>query len=191
MADMRASDWITIGIAGLIIIACLFGTMVLIAAWPHIVSMVSKLGGRMAEEGRARAAYRQRVYDRQHMSSQKVSRALFPDDSSWRSPALDRTSEQTGSGGAFHVPALWEQLGTLSDDELLDILARVKDANGNPKYADSRIAKFIGGRVEDRTNQVRDVRGTELPPPKAPAVLRVRDNGTERLIAKYGDKHPA
>jgi hypothetical protein len=83
---------------------------------------------------------------------------------------------------------LWEQLEQLSDDELLDVFARMRDASGNPKYADSRIAKFIGGRVEDRTNQVRDVRGSVPPPPKPQPVLRVRDNGHERLIDKYGPR---
>jgi hypothetical protein len=121
-----------------------------------------------------------------HMSSRAPVPAIERNDSSRRSYAVEQGSEQAGSDDAFRVPALWEQLEQLSDDELLDILARVKDANGNPKFADSRIAKFIGGRVEDRTNQVRDVRGSAPPPPKPPAVLRVRDNGHERLIAKYG-----
>lgn len=182
MADMRLSDWITILLTGGTLLLCLFGVVILIAAWPHIVSIVS----RMTEEGRARRAYRQRVYERDHMSSGKVSRTLFPIGSSHRSYAMEQGLEPSGTQTGNPVPAIWEQLGTLSDDQLLDILARVKTPTGEYKYADSRIAKFVGGRVEDRVAQVRDVRGTEPPPPKPAAVLRVRDNGMERLIAKYG-----
>lgn len=182
MADMRASDWLEIGKAGAILLACLFGTMALIAAWPHIVSTVSGLGARARAEGEARRAYRQRVYDHEHMSSNKVSRALFPNEGNGCSYAVEQGSDQT----AFHVPAIWEQLEQLSEDELLDALSRVRASDGSPRFADSRIAKFIGGRVEDRVKQVRDVRGTDAPAPKPRAVLRVRDNGLERLIDKYG-----
>ena len=126
-----------------------------------------------------------------HMSSRATVPTPPENNRSWRSPAVDRTSEPSGTQYGNSVPPLWEQLERLSDDELLDVLARVNDANGNPKYADSRIAKFIGGRVEDRTNQVRDVRGSVPPPPKPQQTLRVRDNGIERLIAKYGDKPAA
>jgi hypothetical protein len=103
-----------------------------------------------------------------------------------RSYAVEQGSEQAGTEGAFQVPTIAELLERLSEDDLLAELARMKDASGNPKYADSRIAKFIGGRVEDRIAQVRDVRSSEPPPPKPQALLRVRDNGMERLIAKYG-----
>jgi hypothetical protein len=186
MADMRLDDWLIIfGTAGKLLLI-LIGGFFLIVLWPRIVSSVSRFHARMTEEGAARRAYRQRVYDHQHMSSNKVSRTLFPIEGNARSYAVEHGSEQDGTGGMFRFPSLWEQLGTLSDDELLDILARVKDANGNPKYADSRIAKFIGGRVEDRVAQVRAVRGTEPPPPKPQPLLKVRDNGMERLIAKYG-----
>jgi hypothetical protein len=183
MADMRLDDWIVIGVTALKLLAILVGGFFLIVLWPHIVSSVSGAKERMTQEGAARRAYRQRAYN---MSSQERSHIYDPITSSHRSYAVEPTLEPAGTDDGNSVPALWEQLGTLSEDELLDILARVKDANGNPKFADSRIAKFIGGRVEDRVAQVRDVRGTESPPPKPPALLRVRDNGMERLIAKYG-----
>lgn len=186
MADMRLDDWITIGATALKLVAFGLSVMILIAAWPHIVSIVSRLSARARNEGAARRAYRQRVYDRALMPSRTAIAGVVPSGGSDYSAALDRTSEHAGSVAAFPVPALWEQIGTLSDDDLLDVLARVKAADGKPKYADSRIAKFIGGRVEDRVAQVRDVRGTEPPPPKPDTLLRVRDNGLERLIAKYG-----
>lgn len=36
--------------------------------------------------------------------------------------------------------------------------------DGSYKYAESRIAKFIGGRTEDRIAQVRAIRGVVVPP---------------------------
>jgi hypothetical protein len=159
MADMRLSDWITIFLALGTTILCLFGSVLLIAAWPRLVSIVSRVKTRMAEEGAARRAYRQRVYN---MSSNKVSHTLFPIEGSHRSYAVEQGSEQPGTGGAFHVPPLWEQLGTLSDDELLDILARVVDEDGEPRFAESKIGRFVGGRLEDRIAQVRAVRGVEV-----------------------------
>lgn len=180
MVDMQLIIYSLIG-AGILAAIALIGSNM-----SAIVSIVSRVHERMTEEGAARRAYRQRVYDHEHMSSQKLSRTLFPIDGNSRSYAAEPTSEPDGTPSPFPVPTLWEQLGTLSDDELLDILARVQDANGIPKFADSRIAKFVGGRVEDRVAQVRDVRGSAPPPPKPPALLRVRDNGIERLIAKYG-----
>jgi hypothetical protein len=81
-----------------------------------------------------------------------------------RSYAAERLQEPSGTGGAEPVPDLWEHLGTLADDQLLDILARATMPDGTYKYAESRIAKFIGGRVEDRIAQVRAVRGIVAPP---------------------------
>src|SRR5262245_50939059 len=76
-----------------------------------------------------------------------------------RSDAAERPTERLGTGGGNTVPALAEHLGTLADDQLLAELALVVTEAGAFKYAESRIAKFIGGRVEDRIAQVRAVRG--------------------------------
>lgn len=101
-----------------------------------------------------------------------------------RSYAVEQGAEQVGTGSMEHVPSLVEQLEQLSDDALLDILARVQDEDGEARFAESRIGRFIGGRLEDRIAEVRKVRGV-LPPPAPPErVLRVRDNGLERLIAR-------
>lgn len=176
------------------IVGSLFCVSVIGILWTQraaIVSIVSGISARARAEGEARRAYRQRVYDHEQMSSEKVSRALFPINGNSGSPALDRTSELSGSAGAFLSPTIAELLEQLSDDELLTELAQVRDANGNPKYADSRIAKFIGGRTEDRVTQVRDVRGKAPPPPRPAPQLRVRADGIERLIDKYGSRRPA
>jgi hypothetical protein len=191
MADMRLGDWITIFATLGTLVLCLFAGVILIAAWPRIVSTVLSIGARARAEGAARRAYRQQVYDRALMPSRAAIAGIVPSDGSNRSYAVEPSWDRDGSPAAFQTPTIAELLEQLSDDDLLAELALMKDANGNPKYADSRIAKFIGGRVEDRVAQVRDVRGTEAPPPKRAAQLRVRDNGHERLIAKYGDKRPA
>lgn len=67
------------------------------------------------------------------------------------------------------------------DDMLLDILAQLAGADGDYRFAESRVAKFIPGRVEDRLAQVRAVRDTTPPPPPG-RQLRVRDEKGERLI---------
>jgi hypothetical protein len=63
MSDLRLSDWVNIilwllGIGGFMIVVVL-----LLIAWPHIVSIVSSIGAKARAEGEARRAYRQRVYD--------------------------------------------------------------------------------------------------------------------------------
>jgi hypothetical protein len=67
--------------------------------------------------------------------------------------------EQAGTRSAEALPDLVEQLGNVTDDTLLDILSHVRTADGEYRYAESRIARFIGGRTEDRIAQVRQARG--------------------------------
>jgi hypothetical protein len=98
-----------------------------------------------------------------------------------RSDAVERSTEPSGTEDGNVVPDLVEQLSALDDDALLDILARIHDADGEYRFAESRVAKFIPGRVEERLDQVRKVRHTEKPP--APGrVLRVHDQAGERVI---------
>lgn len=68
-------------------------------------------------------------------------------------------TEQAGTIDRNSVPDLAEQIGNTPDDDLLDILAQVRTVTGEYRYAESRIARFIGGRVEDRITQVRAARG--------------------------------
>jgi hypothetical protein len=67
------------------------------------------------------------------------------------------------------------------NDVLLNLLAQLTDAEGDYRFAESRVAKFIPGRVEDRLSQVRAVRDTTPPPPPR-RHLRVKDDHGERLI---------
>jgi len=98
------------------------------------------------------------------------------------SHAAERSWELLRTEAGNDVPDLVEQLEALDDDSLLDLLAQLCDEDGEWRFAESRVAKFIPGRVEDRLAQVRDVRGTEKPVPPG-RVLRVRDSGDERVIS--------
>lgn len=95
--------------------------------------------------------------------------------------AAEPFAELTRTVGAELVPYLAELLSDLDDDQVLEVLARVTDSDGDPRYAESTIAKFIPGRVADRLDQVRAVRGT-APPPPVGRVLKIRDSAGERLI---------
>lgn len=98
-----------------------------------------------------------------------------------RSDAVEPGTEPSGTEAGNAVPDIVEQLEALDDDALLDILALLRDDEGEYRFAESRVAKFIPGRVEDRLSQVRDIRHTEKPAPPG-RVLRVRDNSGERVI---------
>lgn len=95
--------------------------------------------------------------------------------------AVERRREPLGTAGAEPVPDLVERLSDLDDDTILGLLAQVQNEDGEYRYAESRIAKFIPGRVEERLAQVRAVRGTDKPLPPG-RTLRVRDGGGERII---------
>jgi hypothetical protein len=48
--------------------------------------------------------------------------------------------------------------------------------------AESRVGRFIGGRLEDRIDQVREVRGVDPAPAPPGRQLRIRDEHGEHLI---------
>ncbi len=74
-------------------------------------------------------------------------------------------------------------LGTLSETALLDILACVRQ-DDTWAFAESRIGKFIPGRVEDNIARVRAVRG-EAGAASSPArVIRV-DGGKGELVVDW------
>lgn len=98
-----------------------------------------------------------------------------------RSYAAEPGREPSGTEDGNPVPDIVERLEALDDDQLLDILALLRDDQGEYRFAESRVAKFIPGRVEDRLTQVRDIRHTEKPLPPG-RVLRVRDTAGERVI---------
>ena len=109
--------------------------------------------------------------------------ALPQNDGNARSDAVEPDREQSGTEDGNRVPSLVAQLEQLSDEALLDILARLKTPAGEDRFADSRIGKFIGGRVEDRVEQVRAVRAKPAPaPPGRTIPVRDRAGGGEHLL---------
>jgi len=108
-------------------------------------------------------------------------------DRNWPSDAVEQGREPLGTGNGNSVPDPVALLEQLSDDELLAILARVKLPTGGERFADSRIAKFIGGRVEDRVEQVRVVRAKPAPQPQGRAIpVRERGGAGEHLLTIEG-----
>jgi len=98
---------------------------------------------------------------RPNMSSQAPIPLAHQSEREHRSDAAEQPMERP-AGTSFHsVIAFLEQL---DDDGRLDILAQLRDEDGEWLYAESRVAKFIGGRTEDRISQVREVRGIPDPP---------------------------
>lgn len=115
------------------------------------------------------------------------SRVLVPESSQntaeQRSHAAERLAEQLGTDDGNTFRDIAEQIADADDDALLDILAQARDADGAYRFAESRIGRFIGGRLEDRIAQVRAARGVAASPAPQSRLLRVRDNGApERYI---------
>lgn len=115
----------------------------------------------------------------------KAVPALGENSQERRSYAVEQDREPSGTPSLFPVPAVVERLERASDDELLTILAQLQTPEGDERFADSRIAKFIGGRIEDRVAQVRAVREKQAPQPAQPArAIPVRERGrSEHLLA--------
>jgi hypothetical protein len=86
-------------------------------------------------------------------------------------------------GNAFPTEqAVIAFLGTCSDAALLDILAQVKQGD-SWAFAESRIGKFIPGRVEDNIASVRQARGAAAPDaPDAPPARIIRVNGGDHEL---------
>jgi hypothetical protein len=74
-------------------------------------------------------------------------------------------------------------LGTCSDAALLDILAQVKQGE-QWAFAESRIGKFIPGRVEDNIALVRQARGAPAPDPPPARIIRV-NGGEHELVVDW------
>jgi len=121
-----------------------------------------------------------RLWDRLIMSRAVGVPGNESRDGEHRSDAAELGRELSGTRGRELVPALAEQLAALDDAELLEVLALIETEDGY-RFAESRIAKFIPGRVEDRLDQVRAARGTTPEPPPG-RVLKVRDQAGERVI---------
>lgn len=154
--------------------------MMLIAGWPMIAQL-------------AHAARRRylvitwpdlvtRLAD-DHMSTSEGVPDFAENSSSRRSDAVEHDREQPGTAPVFRRSDGIAWLEQQSDDALLDILAALQTADGDERFSDSRIAKFIGGRIEDRIAQVRDARAKDAPMPIPPRAIPVRPRaGEERIL---------
>jgi hypothetical protein len=169
MADMRASDWLTIGIAGAILLACLFGTMVLIAAWPHIVSSLSRIGGRMAEEGRARRAYRQRMYN---MSSSVQSEPV---------PRVVPGAVPVPSTGAttIDIPSLARNL---TEAQYVELGARLVDRRGKPVFSGKKLYTLAGGNHDEFLASMRRWRGEDTNDEETPYITPIVGRPTRAVF---------
>lgn len=115
--------------------------------------------------------------------------AIVPQSSAKETEQRPYAMGQAGNGpeqaaGSMFLSVV-RYLEQCDDDTRLDILAQMCDANGAWLYAESRVARFIGGRVEDRIAQVREARGIEAEQPPG-RLLRVKDDQGERLIPMEG-----
>lgn len=154
--------------------------MMLIAAWPTIAQL--------AHAARRRYLvitwpdFVARVAD-DDMSTSAGVPAIEQNDGSRRSAAVEHDREQPGTAPVFRRSEGIAWLEQMSDDELLDILAMLETANGDERFSDSRIAKFIGGRIEDRIAQVRDTREKDAPAPTPLRAIPLRPRtGDDRVL---------
>jgi len=158
--DLGLYDYLMIAVYGIVFVLVVLAGMGIVAAWPVI-----------AQFGRASfqrffvfewSGLPDRIAD---MSSSSVQNDAGEYRGSSRSDAVEPTTEQWGTAPVFPPSAVIATLEQLDDDALLDILAQVKK-DGGERFTDSRIAKFIGGRIEDRVAQVREARAKSAPPAK-------------------------
>lgn len=101
------------------------------------------------------------------------------------SDAVEQAGNGAGTGIGNAVPgSLFGRINALPEGELLGMLALLTDADGNWRYAESRLAKFAGGRVIDRMAEIRAVRGEPEPEPAEPEgrAIPMRDATGERMV---------
>lgn len=131
------------------------------------------------------------VYHREraagHMSTSAAVPAFEENRAERHSDAVERlgNSPEHEDGNTFPevVPSsLVARVAALPHEELVGMLAILKDADGEWRYAESRLAKFAGGRVEDRIAEIRALRGTLAPPPPG-RTLTIRANGVEHRVS--------
>lgn len=176
MADFGLADLFLIFKVGGVIVACIIGGIFAIAAWPKIVRGLAAL---FDADNERRPLVRFVRAAGEDMSSSAPDNSFVPNSAERRSYAVEPTTEQSGTVPVFPPSAVIATLEQLDDDALLDILAQVKK-DGGERFTDSRIAKFIGGRIEDRVAQVRDVRAKSAPPKQPDArqlTIRSRAEG--------------
>lgn len=104
------------------------------------------------------------------------------------SAAVEQGGNEAGTLARNIVPgSLVGRMNDLPDSELFGALALLTDPSGAWRFADSRLARFAGGRVSDRLDEIRALRNeagpaTEPPPP---AGMHITPYAHRRTRAKY------
>lgn len=102
------------------------------------------------------------------------------------SAAVEQDGNEWEQDGGIAVPgSLVARVQAMPEGELMGMLALLTDENGDWRYSDSRLAKFAGGRVADRMEQIRELREGVRPsePPEPKRAIPMRHNGSERMVA--------
>lgn len=101
--------------------------------------------------------------------------------------AAEQPAEQAGTEGRELFRTLAEQLSALSEDDRLTVYALMIDDDGEYIYADSRIGRMSGGRLEDRIAQVRNVRGAPTSAKPAAYVTPIAGRPTKAAFFETDD----
>ncbi len=104
------------------------------------------------------------------------------------SDAAEQPRNSPGTAIGNRVPEdgndLPAQLAGLDPDALLELLASIPgDGEDGYRWSPSAIGRFVGGRLQDRIDRVRELRGETDPVPEpAPPVRMLRLDGGRREI---------
>jgi hypothetical protein len=122
-----------------------------------------------------------------HYVAPPVEHGSFPNagtpDGKAENGAGNAPEPRTGNGVPNRIDLLARALATLDDDGVLEVLTTIRNPDGSWRYAESRIGKFAPGRLEDRIEQVRRIRGTDPAPkpPPGPQFEQVGPNSFRRV----------
>lgn len=142
MVDFQFLGYTAIGVAILAAIAIIGSNM------SAIVSIVSRVHERMAEEGAARRAYRQRVYN---MSS-AVQKEPVP-------PSVPGAVPVHGTAAtAIDLTTLGS---SLTEAQYIELGARLMDRRGKYVFSGKTLYKIAGGNHDEFLANMRRWRGTE------------------------------
>lgn len=113
-----------------------------------IVSMVSRIHGRMTEEGAARRAYRQRVYNMSSTTQNEPVPAVVP-------------GAVPGHGTAGTMIDLTFLASNLTEAQYIELGARLVDRRGKFVFSGKTLYKIAGGGHDEFLTNMRRWRGTE------------------------------
>lgn len=125
---------------------------------------------------------------RLYIMSRRVSVPEYAQSAAGQRPdAVGQDVGQPGTDRAGQSRTLAAHLGTLDDDALLDVIALIPGEDDDYRFADTRVARFIGGRVDDRIAQVRAVRGAPTTARPAAYVTPIAGRPTKATFCETDD----